>query len=97
METKVNITKVKKAALVLRAINHKLRQDILNLIDSNKELIVTAIIQKFKIEQSVASQHLAILRRANIVKIRKEGRFVYYSVNHEKDEKINNLIEELLK
>ena len=61
---KIDYLNVKKAALVLRAVNHKLRQQILKTLDENKKMTVTDIYVNLRLEQSVASQHLAILRRA---------------------------------
>ena len=78
---KVDFLNLKKAAMILRALNHKLRQQIVKLIDENKRLTVTEIYVRLRLEQSVASQHLAILRRAGIVKTDRDGKFIYYSVN----------------
>lgn len=78
---KVDFVNLKKAAMILRALNHKLRQQIVKLIDENKKLTVTEIYIKLRLEQSVASQHLAILRRAGIVKTTRDGKFIYYSIN----------------
>lgn len=36
---KINYHNLKKAALVLRALNHKLRQQILTLIETEKKLL----------------------------------------------------------
>jgi len=48
------------------------------------------ISQKFDIEQTNASQQLAVLRHANIISARKEGTKVYYSV---KDAAIFKMLE----
>lgn len=48
----------------MRAMNHKLRHTILTFIDNAGSTNVTAIYKALNIEQSVASQHLAIMRRA---------------------------------
>jgi DNA-binding transcriptional ArsR family regulator len=74
---------LKQAALTLRAINHKIRQQILNLIHKNNEITVSEIYHTLKIEQSLTSAHLAVLRRANIVKTRREGQSIHYSVNYD--------------
>ena len=74
---------LKKAALRLRAINNKLRIIIMQLIHKNGAMIVQDIYRKLKIEQSVTSQHLSILRNANLVIAKREGKFIYYSVNYE--------------
>ena len=58
---KINFHNLKKAALVLRSLNHKLRQQILALIETEKRITVTEIYVRLRLEQSVASQHLAIL------------------------------------
>ena len=87
---------VKKAALILRAFNHKLRQQILKIIDTQEKVTVTEIYVKLRIEQSVASQHLAILRKADFVKTEREGKFIYYTVNTRRMEELNRFVVELL-
>jgi DNA-binding transcriptional ArsR family regulator len=87
---------VKKAALVLRALNHKLRQQILGLIENEKKISVTEIYVRMRLEQSVASQHLAILRKAGIVATERDGKFIYYTVNFQRIQDINRISEELL-
>jgi len=93
---KVDLMNVKKAALILRAVNHKLRQQILKLIDEHGRMTVTEIYVKLRLEQSVASQHLAILRKAGFVKTDRDGKFIYYSVNHERLEELNRFVDQLL-
>lgn len=88
--------KVKKAALVLRAINHKLRQLIIKTIYDYKRISVTDLYVKLRLEQSVASQHLAILRKADVVTTVREGKFIYYTVNQERIEDIMNFVDNLL-
>lgn len=93
---KVDLLEVKKAALVLRAFNHKLRQQILKLIDESGKMTVTELYVKLRLEQSVASQHLAILRKAGFVKTEREGKFIYYSVNINRMQELNQFVKELL-
>lgn len=92
----VDYLAVKKAALILRSLNHKLRQQIVELINENGRITVTEIYVKLRLEQSVASQHLAILRRSNIVKTTREGKFIWYSVNYERLEEIKKFVADLL-
>src|SRR4249919_4514 len=93
---KVDLLSLKKSAMVLRAINHKLRQQIVRLLDEKKKLTVTDVYITMRLEQSVASQHLAILRRAGIVITQREGKFIYYAVNHKRLLEINKFAEELI-
>ncbi|RYY93927.1 MAG: transcriptional regulator [Chitinophagaceae bacterium] len=96
-ELKIDVLTLKKAALVLRAINHKLRQQILKLIQQRGEITVTEIYVKLRLEQSVASQHLAILRKAGFVQTNREGKFIYYSVNEERLNQVHGFAQQLLK
>lgn len=93
---KINYNNVKKAALIFRAINHKLRQQIIELIDSENRITVTEIYVKLRLEQSVASQHLAILRRAGILKTTREGKYIFYTVNDKRIAQVNDLVHQLL-
>ncbi|MCG2613923.1 metalloregulator ArsR/SmtB family transcription factor [Terrimonas sp. NA20] len=93
---KVDLLNVKKASLVLRAINHKLRQQILKLIDESGKITVTEIYVKLRLEQSVASQHLAILRKAGFVNTERDGKFIYYTINTARIEELNQFVESLL-
>jgi ArsR family transcriptional regulator, virulence genes transcriptional regulator len=93
---KMDYHNVKKAALVLRALNHKLRQQIIALIEENGKLTVTEIYVKMRLEQSVASQHLAILRKAGIVETERDGKFIFYTVSKKRITEINGFVENLV-
>ena len=93
---KVEFVALKKGAVTLRALNHKLRQQIVKLIDENKRITVTEIFNKLHLEQSVASQHLAILRKAGFVKTDRDGKFIYYSVNTNRLEDLDKFVRDLV-
>jgi DNA-binding transcriptional ArsR family regulator len=93
---KVDLNHSKKAAMILRALNHKLRQQILKLIDEHQKMTVTEIYVKLRLEQSVASQHLAILRRAGIVVTVREGNFIFYMVDYIRLDQVNQFVEQLV-
>lgn len=82
-ELEINIVEIRKAALLFRAINHRLRQDMLRLIHKAGKITVTELYRKMNLEQSVASQHLAILRKAGFVQTERDRRFIFYKVNYE--------------
>ncbi|MBX2902689.1 MAG: helix-turn-helix transcriptional regulator [Chitinophagales bacterium] len=88
---------LRKAVLTLRAVNHKLRKDILELIEKSEKITVTEIYVKLRLEQSVTSQHLAILRKANVVETERDGKFVYYKINKAKVSELAALAAELAK
>ena len=94
-DIQLDYTELRKAVLVLRAVNHKLRQRIIDLLAAGETMTVTDIYIKLRLEQSVASQHLAILRRAGVVITERQGKFIYYSLNNERLEQISRLVEDL--
>ena len=87
-QNKMDYVAIKNAAMTLRSINHKLRQQILKLLEENKRMKVTDIYVKLRLEQSVASQHLAILRQANIVSTERMGKEIYYSLNNNRIDQV---------
>ncbi len=91
----IDFIRLKKAAMILRALNHKLRQQLLHLLDEHKKVTVTEIYVKLRLEQSVVSQHLAIMRRAGVVSTKREGKFIYYSVNYNRIKEISAFVEQL--
>ena len=95
-ELKIDALQLKKAALVFRAINHKLRQQIIKFINQNGRITVTQIYVKLRLEQSVASQHLAILRKAGFVVTERDGKFIYYSVDQNRLAEVHKIAQDLL-
>jgi DNA-binding transcriptional ArsR family regulator len=95
-DVQLDYAELRKAVLVLRAVNHKLRQRMIDLLEENETMTVTDIYIKLRLEQSVASQHLAILRRAGVVDTKRNGKFIYYSLNKDRLAQISRLVEELI-
>lgn len=95
-QTKLDYIAVKSAAMTLRAINHKLRQQIIKLLEEHKRMNVTDIYVKLRLEQSVASQHLAILRRANVVMTERDGKFIHYVLNPTRIAAVAKFVQDLV-
>jgi DNA-binding transcriptional ArsR family regulator len=94
--TSLDYDEVKTAATVLHAVNHKkLRQRIIQLINEQGIIRVTDIYVKLYLLQSVASQQLAILRKANIVTVKRDRKEMLYSLNHKHIENIALLVQRL--
>lgn len=96
-QVQLSLLNMRKAALLFRAINNKLRLQILKLIDEKGQTTVTEIYQHLLLEQSVASQQLSILRRAGLVQSNRKGKYIFYSIDANRFAEINKLTEELLK
>ena len=73
-----------RKAHILKAIAHPIRLRIIYGV-SRKDCNVKSMWQCLNLPQDVVSQHLAILRKKNILVTRKEGNSVYYSVSPEID------------
>ena len=80
-KVEIDALTVNKAQKVYRAFNHKLRQQLMDLIAGNPEITVTEMYIRLRIEQSVCSQHLAILRRAGLLGTTRTGKFIAYHLN----------------
>lgn len=93
---KIDLLKTRKSAWILRAINHKLRQQILKFIAEQKAINVTEIYRHLRLEQSITSQHLAVLRKAGFVKTKKVGKYIHYSINTDRVQQLNSSIDQLL-
>lgn len=87
---------IRKSALVFRALNHPLRQKILLLLIDKRQLTVTELYESLLLEQSVASQHLAILRRTGFVKTKKQGKFVWYTLRESRLEQMHEVLNILM-
>lgn len=98
-ETDLNIDSflLKKAVVMLRALNHERRQEMLRLLHREGPLPVTALHHRMGLEQSLASQHLAILRQAGLVVTQREGNQVFYSVNYKRLHEVQAQATALLK
>lgn len=94
-DIQLDYAELRKAVLVLRAVNHKLRQRMIDLLEENERMTVTDIYIKLRLEQSVASQHLAILRKAGVAVTERQGKFIYYSLDKDRLNQISRLVEEL--
>src|SRR5687768_9448228 len=87
---------VKKSASVLRALNHKYRQTILEKIAGQGSITVTDLYVALRDEQSIVSQHLRILREAAIVKAVRKGKFIYYQINNQKIDNVQDGVTSIL-
>ncbi|MEZ4888946.1 MAG: metalloregulator ArsR/SmtB family transcription factor [Chitinophagales bacterium] len=80
------------ATELLRAIAHPLRLSIIEFIDKNGIINVNKIYNTLNLEQSITSQHLRILRNAEVVETRREGKYIYYTLNYEKIEQLKDAL-----
>ena len=68
--------------LFAKAIADETRQQIMKLCCC-RELSVNEIVEKTSVSQPTVSHHLAILREADLVVTRSEGKQTYYTLNQD--------------
>ena len=71
-----------KLTTVLRVMSNAKRMRILNELSDGRERSVSELEGVIaSLSQSALSQHVARLRRANIVRTRRESQTIYYSID----------------
>jgi ArsR family transcriptional regulator len=94
VKSSVDYVRLNEVSTVMRALSHQLRLRIIAFIDKQRVTNVNQIYSSIKIEQSITSQQLKILRDAGLVNAKRDGKFIYYSLNYDK---LNNISKMLLK
>lgn len=67
---------------IFKALADTNRRKILTLL-KKKDMSVNEILKYFQIGQATISSHLAILRKSNLVNVKKSERLRIYSINKE--------------
>ena len=84
------------AANLLKALANTNRLKVLYNL-AGKELSVSALNQRVGLSQSALSQHLASLRRENLVSTRRDAQTIYYSLYGDKAERVISLLDEMFR
>lgn len=71
----------KKWLSFFKAVHDQHRQKILDVIQHSKEINANGIVEKVHLSQPTISHHLKILCDASIIRAKKVGKEVIYSIN----------------
>jgi len=71
-------------ASVCKALSHPKRLEIIDLLRDEKEVGVSELAEKLGITKANVSQHLSLMRQQNIVKYRRDGVAILYSLTNPK-------------
>jgi ArsR family transcriptional regulator, arsenate/arsenite/antimonite-responsive transcriptional repressor len=82
--------------VLFRALADPTRLRILNLI-GNREICVCYFVEILGMSQPKISRHLAYLRRAGIVTVRRDGKWMHYRLSVPKDEAAAGILRETVK
>ena len=94
MDKKIQ-AKLEAQANIMKALAHPTRLYIVNEL-AKGELCVCEIMQALNISQSRASRNLGILKDAGFVNDRREGLWIYYSINNKKVTEYHQALNELI-
>lgn len=74
---------------VLKTIGNERRLVILCQLAAHDEMSVSSLVEALNIGQSALSQHLAKMREEEILKTRRDGQSIFYSIA---DERVSELM-----
>lgn len=77
----LNFSELHKTVIVLKAVNNRQRIKIMAFIYEQGEVTITDIVRKLELEESIASQYVAILKHAGIVISERKGQIIYYRID----------------
>lgn len=84
---------MKNIVQTFKALSDETRLRILSLLISEGELCVCDIMTALDLpHQSTASRHLSYLKNSGLVKDRREGVWIYYSIDEKKSQLIKDMI-----
>jgi len=96
-EKLINDSNLHDLAITLRALSHPMRIQIMKLVDKNKMMNVSQIQHILKIEQAAVSHHLNLLKNVKVLKSKRNGKNVEYTMVEGVIERLEKAIELLLK
>jgi len=64
----------------LKALADPIRREILNLLKKGS-LSAGEIAEHFPVTGAAVSRHLSVLKEADLIRDRREGKFIYYELN----------------
>ena len=78
----------------MRALADPTRREILNLLKGGR-LSAGEITEHFPVTAAAVSRHLSVLKEADLIRDRREGKYIYYEMNASVLEEILLFVSEL--
>ncbi len=64
----------------LKALSDPIRREILNLLKEGR-MSAGDIVEHFAVTGAAISRHLSVLKDADLIRDRREGKYIYYELN----------------
>ncbi len=84
MEVKTREIEIDKASMLLKLLGDKTRLSMVKLLEKN-DCCVCEFVEIFNVSQSAISQHLRKLRDLGLVKEKRKGQWIFYSLNQDSE------------
>ena len=84
--------RITQTASLLKAIGHPIRVDIILCLSQNRNMTVTELCNTLNVPQPVLSLHLAVLRKLNVLAVKKAGKRSIYSISDISVKQIINIV-----
>lgn len=78
----------------MKALSDPIRREILNLLKEGR-MSAGDIVEHFDVTGAAISRHLSVLKDADLIRDRREGKYIYYELNASVLEEIMLWIAEL--
>ena len=64
----------------LKALSDPIRREILDMLKEGR-MSAGDIVAKFEVTGASISRHLSVLKEADLIRDKREGKFIYYEIN----------------
>jgi DNA-binding transcriptional ArsR family regulator len=64
----------------MKALSDPIRREILNLLKEGR-MSAGDIVERFEVTGASISRHLSVLKDADLIRDRREGKYIYYELN----------------
>ena len=64
----------------MRALSDPIRREILNLLKKGR-MVAGDIVDHFEVTGASISRHLSVLKEADLIRDKREGKYIYYELN----------------
>ena len=64
----------------MKALSDPIRREILNLLKAGR-MSAGEIVDRFEVTGASISRHLSVLKDADLIRDKREGKFIYYELN----------------
>ena len=75
------LAEARELRLFLVTVGDLVRLQVLRQLTQREEMSVTELVRAVRVSQPLLSWHLGVLKRLGLVRVRRDGRLVWYALN----------------